>query len=108
MSKVISKKLVQSALGLSFLGLGLMGASLNASALDVEAKYKSTCFACHGTGAAGAPLTGNTDAWAPRLEKGMDALVGAVKTGVGAMPPGGLCGDCSDDDFKTLIEFMAK
>lgn len=108
MSKIISKKLVQSALGLSFLGLGLMGASLNASALDEPAKYKATCFACHGTGAAGAPLTGNAEAWAPRLEKGMDALVSTVKTGVGAMPPGGLCGDCSDGDLKALIEFMAK
>lgn len=108
MSNAIGKKLAQSALGLSFLGLGLMGVSLNVSALDEPAKYKATCFACHGTGAAGAPLTGNAEAWAPRLEKGMDSLVGAVKTGVGAMPPGGLCGDCSDDDFKALIEFMAK
>lgn len=104
----LSKRWALPALGLGFLGLGIMAAPLSASASDLEVKYKNTCFACHGTGAAGAPLTHNAEAWAPRLEKGMDALVAAVKGGMGAMPPGGLCADCSDAEFKSLIDFMAK
>lgn len=84
------------------------GLSLNANALDVEAKYKQTCFACHGTGAAGAPKTADKAAWEPRLKQGMPALVASVKSGKNAMPPGGLCMDCSDDDYTALINFMSK
>ena len=84
------------------------GLSLNANALDVDAKYKQTCFACHGTGAAGAPKTGDKATWEPRLAQGMDTLLTSVKSGKNAMPPGGLCMDCSDDDYTALINFMAK
>ena len=82
--------------------------SLEVSALDAAAKYQMTCFACHGTGAAGAPMKGDKAAWAPRLEQGMDVLLTSVKAGKNAMPPGGLCMDCSDDDYKALINFMSK
>lgn len=75
---------------------------------EAPANYQSSCFACHGTGAAGAPKTGDKETWAKRLEGGMDAMVAAVKQGKGAMPPMGLCQTCTDDDFKKLIEFMAK
>lgn len=71
------------------------------------AKYNVSCAACHGTGAAGAPKTGDEADWAPRMEKGMDILVAAVTDGMGAMPPKGLCNDCSADDYKALIQYMA-
>jgi cytochrome c5 len=74
---------------------------------EAPAKYQASCFACHSSGAAGAPKTGDAEAWAPRLEKGMDVIIGSVKTGLNAMPPTGLCGDCSDDELKALIEYMA-
>jgi len=70
-------------------------------------KYQSSCFACHGTGAAGAPKTGDKDAWAPRVAQGTAAMVTSVRKGKGAMPPGGLCADCTDDELKVLIEFMS-
>ncbi|PCJ15909.1 MAG: cytochrome c5 family protein [Gammaproteobacteria bacterium] len=95
-------------LAVSALGLCLMGASLTVSASAIEDKYNTTCFACHGTGAAGAPVAHDAKAWSPRLEKGMDVLVGSVKRGMGAMPPNGLCNDCSDEQFKGLIEFMVQ
>ena len=41
---------------------------------DVSAAYQTSCFACHASGAAGAPLLGDAEAWESRLEKGMDAL----------------------------------
>jgi len=90
----------------------LLAAVLMSAAATVWAeappKYQASCFACHSSGAAGAPKTGDAAAWAPRLEKGMDTLVTSVKNGLNGMPPGGICMDCSDDEYKALIEFMAK
>lgn len=75
---------------------------------DVEATYMMSCFACHSTGAAGAPKVGpgNADAWAPRLEKGMDAVVANAINGLNTMPPKGLCFTCSDADLAALIDYM--
>lgn len=88
----------------------LMVASLPAVVQADEAvvdRYKKTCAVCHGSGAAGAPKTGNGEQWAPRLEKGIDTLVEHAKNGFNAMPPKGMCFDCSDDEFKALIEYMS-
>ena len=74
---------------------------------QAPAKYQTACFACHSTGAAGAPKTGDAAAWAPRLEKGMEALLQSIKNGLNAMPPTGLCPDCTDDEYKALIEYMS-
>ncbi len=71
-------------------------------------KYNKSCAVCHNTGAANAPKTGDADAWAPRMAKGMDVLVQSVNNGLNAMPPKGMCFDCSDDEYKALIEYMAK
>ncbi|EEB77104.1 MAG: c-type cytochrome [Halioglobus sp.] len=71
-------------------------------------KYNKSCAVCHATGAANAPKTGDAAAWEPRLAKGMDTLVASVASGLNAMPPKGMCFDCSDEDVKALIKFMAK
>ncbi|NQX87175.1 MAG: cytochrome c5 family protein [Halioglobus sp.] len=85
----------------------LMCAALGAQA-EAPAKYQSSCFACHAMGAAGAPKTHDVAAWAPRMEKGMDAMVASVKNGLNGMPPTGLCADCSDAEYVELIQFMAE
>ena len=72
------------------------------------AKYNKSCAVCHASGAAGAPKTGDVAAWEPRLAKGEDALVKSVTDGMNAMPPKGMCYDCTADDYKALIEHMAK
>lgn len=76
------------------------------SDFDVEARYQMSCFACHATGAAGAPLLGDAEAWNTRLEKGMDAVMANVLNGVNAMPAKGLCMDCSDDNLRALVDYM--
>ena len=76
------------------------------ASFDVESTYQMSCFACHGTGAAGAPLLGDSDAWTERMEKGMDAVMVNVINGVNAMPPKGLCMTCSDDNLRTLVNYM--
>ena len=75
---------------------------------DAEATYMMSCFACHSTGAAGAPKVGpgNADAWAPRVEKGMDAVIANSINGLNSMPPKGLCFTCTDEDLAALVEYM--
>lgn len=70
-------------------------------------KYNKSCAVCHNAGAAGAPKTGDAAAWAPKLEKGMDALLQSVKNGLNAMPPKGMCFDCTDEEYAALIEYMS-
>ncbi|MDG2140268.1 MAG: c-type cytochrome [Gammaproteobacteria bacterium] len=75
---------------------------------NAEQKYMASCFACHSTGAAGAPKVGAGMAaeWEPRLEKGLDMIVQNAINGVNTMPAKGLCFDCSDDDIKAIVEYM--
>lgn len=69
-------------------------------------RYNKTCVVCHASGAANAPKTGVPADWEKRMAKGMDALVKSVENGMNAMPPKGMCFDCSAEDFKALIEYM--
>lgn len=71
-------------------------------------KYNKSCAVCHAAGVAGAPKTGDAQAWEPRMAKGMDALVSSVKNGLNAMPPKGMCFDCSDEEYKELITYMSQ
>jgi cytochrome c5 len=75
---------------------------------NAEQKYMASCFACHSTGAAGAPKVGAGMAveWEPRLEKGLDTIVQNAINGVNTMPAKGLCFDCSDDDIRAIVEYM--
>ncbi len=70
--------------------------------------YDSACFACHGTGAAGAPKLGDAAAWGPRIDKGSDTLLNHAINGFNAMPPRGTCGNCSDEELKNAIEYMVE
>ena len=74
---------------------------------DIEALYNRSCISCHASGAAGAPKTGDVAAWQARLEKGMDALVVSADKGFGGMMPKGMCFDCTPEQFRALIEYMA-
>jgi len=74
---------------------------------SVVDRYNKTCVICHGSGAAGAPKFGAVQDWAPRLAKGQDKLLASVKNGLNAMPPKGMCNDCSDTEYKALIQYMS-
>ena len=82
--------------------------SAGISAQEGKAVYDKACHVCHSTGVAGAPKTHDSAAWAPRLELGIDTLIATVKTGKGAMPPGGMCTDCTDEDYKNAIKYMSQ
>lgn len=82
--------------------------SANVTAQDGKAVYEKACQVCHNIGVAGAPKAHDAAAWEPRLAQGLDVLINTIKTGKGAMPPGGMCTDCSDEDLKNAIEYMSK
>lgn len=74
-----------------------------------EQVYQAACIACHASGVAGAPLTGDKAAWQARYdaEGGLAGLLAISKAGKGAMPPMGTCANCSDDELNAAIEFMS-
>jgi cytochrome c5 len=71
-----------------------------------KATYDTACFACHGTGAAGAPILGNKEAWTPRVGKGIDTLYSNAINGINAMPPKGGAVSLSDDQVKAVVDYM--
>lgn len=71
-----------------------------------EELYKAVCAACHETGAAGAPKTGDKAAWAPRIGVGLDVLTKTAKAGKNAMPPKGGA-DATDEELARAIVYMA-
>lgn len=68
--------------------------------------YDKACFACHGTGAAGAPKLGDATAWGPRIEKGTETLYQSAINGLRAMPPRGTCMQCTDEELMAAVDFM--
>lgn len=76
------------------------------ASFDAAASYQQNCFACHASGAAGAPLLGDQEAWAARLDEGMEAVMINVINGLNAMPPRGLCIDCSDENLRAIVAYM--
>lgn len=73
-----------------------------------EEIHNNACAACHASGAAGAPITGDAAAWAPRIDKGMDTLVKHAWEGFNAMPAKGMCMDCSEDEIRAAVEYMVE
>ena len=71
-----------------------------------EQVYQSVCTACHSSGAAGAPKTGDAAAWGPRLATGYDALLNSALKGKGAMGAQG-GGDYSDIEIARAVVYLA-
>ena len=93
---------------LAILLLGVVTAVSITAQADGEATYNQACMACHMTGAAGAPIRGNADHWAPRLEKGIDTLYDHAINGFQAMPPKGGQLNLSDDEVKAAVDHMVE
>ncbi len=71
-----------------------------------EQVFTGQCSACHATGALGSPKFGDAAAWAPRIAKGLDALVSSALHGKGNMPAQG-GGDFSDFEVARAVVYMA-
>jgi cytochrome c5 len=71
-----------------------------------EAIYNTVCTACHATGVAGAPKTGDKAAWAPRIATGNAALLKSATEGKNAMPARGGAADLSDAELKAAVDYL--
>lgn len=81
-----------------------------AAKIDGKSIYQTACFACHATGAAGAPRLGDKADWGPRIAQGMDVLKQHALEGYvgskGVMPPKGGRTDLSDAEIIAALEYM--
>ena len=87
---------------------GDKAANTQTAPADGRISVATLCQACHVMGIAGAPKLGDKAAWKPRIAKGGDALLSSVKNGLDAMPPNGACANCSDDQLRSVIEYMVE
>jgi cytochrome c5 len=72
------------------------------AAADPAALYQASCFACHGTGAAGAPVLGDVEAWTPRIAQGEATLLDHAINGLNAMPPRG-GSTLTDEEIELIV-----
>ena len=74
-----------------------------------EELYKKTCMVCHDSGRIpGALKVGDVEGWQALIgEKGMEQLVQSVTQGKNAMPPRGMCFDCTPGEYEALVRYMA-
>jgi cytochrome c5 len=96
------KKVITTAIA----SLVLVGMASVANATEGQKVYQQACFACHGTGAAGAPKLGDKAAWKDRIAKGKETLHKHALHGFNAMPAKGGRADLSDEDVKAAVDYM--
>lgn len=72
-----------------------------------EEIVKSSCAACHASGAMGSPKIGDKAAWGPRIAQGYETLVHHAITGLRMMPPRGGNAALSDEEVSKAVAYMA-
>lgn len=75
--------------------------------------WLQNCLPCHGTGLAGAPRLGNREAWAPRIQQGIEILFNHALNGFSGkagteMPARGGNPRLSDAAVKAAVRYMVK
>lgn len=73
-----------------------------------EVVYKEHCAVCHNLQINSAPLVGDTEAWKPLINSGMDRLLTLVMTGTPRMPAKGGCAVCTEEDIEAAVSYMIK
>ena len=74
---------------------------------ELQGIYDRSCKNCHTIENTGAPLTGDANAWNKILAQGIEPVVDNAMQGIGGMPPAGQCFECTPDQIKSLILYMA-
>jgi len=81
-----------------------------ASAQSAERSGKevveATCFACHGTGAQGAPRIGDEKAWTKLASRGLSSLTESALKGIRKMPAHGGNPALTDIEIERAITYM--
>ena len=81
-------------------------AQVEAPSCTREGLARRVCSACHAAGVANAPKTGDTAAWAPRIQQGLDVLITSALKGKGAMAAQG-GGEYSDLEVTKAVVHLA-
>jgi len=76
--------------------------------IDGAGIYNNVCMACHETGAAGAPVRGNEDAWSERTGKGFETLLSHSINGFNAMPARGGNPNLSDAEMRAATAYLVE
>lgn len=89
---------------------GLMACFTALVRADEMSTYQRNCGSCHDTGVAGAPKTGDVEAWKERIAMGTDNLTRSVIDGMqgysGVMPPRGGNPKLTDAEIRAAVEFI--
>lgn len=95
-------------LKISLFAIVLIATSNSAFAEDDAGKktYEHACAACHASGVAGAPKTGDLIAWSARIATGNNALYTSAIKGKGAMPAKGGQIAIPDVAIKAAVDYM--
>lgn len=86
----------------------VVSTSASAQLRSGEEVYNSLCVACHETGVAHAPKTGNSKEWAPLIEEGQAVLTADAFIGVRAMPAQGGDENLSLEEFARAVAWLAR
>lgn len=90
-------------------GSSMTMAQAGGGGFSPEEVYSNNCATCHDTGMANAPQPDDADEWNSRLEeKGLDNIVANAISGINAMPPRGMCTDCTDDQVREVVEYLMR
>jgi cytochrome c5 len=73
--------------------------------------YNQACFVCHSApGVGGAPVVGDAEAWAGRVEQGLETLfdhaINGYQGDAGFMPGKGGNMALSDDEVRAAVEYL--
>ena len=68
---------------------------------NAEAAYKKNCSSCHDHGVMGAPKPGDQ-----RFSKDIETLVTNAINGIGKMPARGHAAFLTDDQVRSIVEYM--
>lgn len=105
--KTLAAQTARVFLCLSFCGLMAACSNDAVNLNDPAAVYGNYCFACHDTGAAGAPLLSNQAFWQQSVNDKARLYESTLK-GVRAMPAKGTCLSCSDEQLKQVVDWMVQ
>lgn len=75
---------------------------------DGEGIYGQVCSVCHDSGVAGAPVRGDEEQWAARVDKGFETLLDHAINGFNGMPAKGGNPSLSDDDMHAAVAYMVE
>ncbi len=77
-----------------------------AKAKSGQEVYQLACTACHATGLAGAPKTGDKAGWQPRIAQGVPTLYTHALNGIRMMPARGGNPSLSDAEVKAAVDYL--